>query len=212
MTAWKLGLKAIAVYRDGCKRSQPLNTTADNVIQGAQVKYTAQRERLPDERRSITHKFSVGGHEGYIHLGFYDDGRPGEIFVKMAKEGSTISGLIDALCTGVSIALQYGIPLEVFIRKHINTKFDPSGWTNNENIRHASSVIDYIFRWLALKTGVQLDQPAVSRNQAAQAPTIALGVQPHDNDAPSCHECGNIMVRSGSCYRCVNCGATSGCS
>jgi len=257
MMAWKLGLKAIAVYRDGCKRSQPLNTTAggrkslafthDDLVkacanfgvdltcgacseifytgvtlashtckashtaQGPVIKYEAQRERLPDERRSITHKFSVGGHEGYIHLGFYDDGRPGEVFVKMSKEGSTISGFIDALCTAVSIGIQYGVPAEIFIRKHINTKFDPSGWTNHANIRHASSVIDYIFRWVALKIGVQLDQPDPLKVPNPVTMEDVHGTV-YSNDAPSCHECGNIMVRSGSCYRCVNCGATSGCS
>jgi ribonucleoside-diphosphate reductase alpha chain len=153
MAAWRLGLKAIAVYRDGSKRTQPLSTGK----QSAPAEETAQaaakpaRRRLPDERRSITHKFSIGGHEGYITVGMYDDGSPGEVFVTMSKQGSVVSGLMDAFATAISMALQYGVPLEVLCSKFSHMRFEPSGFTNNREIPIAKSVLDYIFRWLSLK-------------------------------------------------------------
>ena len=168
---WRLGLKAIAIYRDGSKRSQPLNTSdakpkkagagsrepastetaapdAPSADSGRRKPY---RHKLPDERQAITHKFSVGQHEGYLTVGLYENGQPGEIFITMAKEGSTVSGLMDSFATAVSLALQYGVPLKVLCDKFSHTRFEPSGWTNNPEIRYAKSIMDYIFRWLALK-------------------------------------------------------------
>ncbi len=153
--AWKLGLKAIAIYRDGCKRTQPLSTSmdGDGSRSDAPSRIAARptRRRLPDERPSITHKFSIGGHEGYLTVGLYEDGKPGEIFVVMAKEGSVVSGLVDCFATSVSIALQYGVPMKVLVDKFVHTRFEPSGITGNPEIRFAKSIADYIFRWLAMK-------------------------------------------------------------
>ena len=148
---WKLGLKALAIYRDGSKRSQPLSTKSDgekasDKDQGARPR----RERLPDTRSSITHKFNVGGHEGYITVGLYPDGRPGELFITMAKEGSTVGGLMDAFGTAISICLQYCVPLEVLVNKFSHTRFEPMGHTTNPDIHIAKSVVDYIFRWLGM--------------------------------------------------------------
>jgi len=234
--AWRLGLKAIAVYRDGCKLTQPLSTslkTEKKVKSEEKVKIVEQRprrRRLPDERQSITHKFSIGGHEGYITVGMYEDGTPGEIFIVMSKEGSTISGVMDAFATAVSLALQYGVPLKVLVDKFTHTRFEPSGFTNNKQIPIAKSVMDYIFRWLALKF---LPEDAGNYNSMVETPTTLKTeeVQPQKKesekqtieqteklvfvsqaDAPPCPECGTIMVRSGSCYKCFECGATSGCS
>ncbi|MFN7131231.1 MAG: vitamin B12-dependent ribonucleotide reductase, partial [Myxococcales bacterium] len=161
MAAWKMGLKAIAVYRDGCKRSQPLNTAKKEEKQEAraEVKFEvpvelparAARRRLPEERRSITHKFSIAGHEGYMTVGMYDDGTPGELFCVMAKEGSVVSGLMDCFATSISLALQYGVPLQVLVDKFSHTRFEPSGFTGNKDIPIAKSIADYIFRWLELK-------------------------------------------------------------
>jgi ribonucleoside-diphosphate reductase alpha chain len=152
MEGWRLGLKALAIYRDGSKESQPLNTsteadkTADKTA--AKVAAAPRRERLPDTRRSVTHKFNVGGHEGYITVGLYDDGRPGELFITMAKEGSTIGGLMDAFGTAVSMSLQYGVPLEVYVKKFSHTRFEPWGYTKNPDIPVAKSLVDYLFRWM----------------------------------------------------------------
>ncbi len=158
---WKMGLKAIAVYRDNSKRSQPLNTKkeggdeakADAVAATPQVEtvYKPLRRRLPDERASITHKFNVGGHEGYLTIGLYEDGTPGEIFLRMAKEGSTISGLMDAFATAVSLALQYGVPLKDLVNKFSHLRFEPAGFTTNRDIPMAKSLVDYIFRYMATK-------------------------------------------------------------
>lgn len=234
--SWRMGLKAIAIYRDGCKRTQPLSTSLDQVIGAAKQK--AVRRRLPDERQAITHKFSIAGHEGYITVGLYEDGQPGEIFITMSKEGSTISGLMDAFATSVSMALQYGVPLRVLVEKFSHMRFEPSGFTNNKDIPIAKSICDYIFRWLGKKFLPPEDQPAnlESSGNGAVAPNVEAahaakvhGVQRTAEeesattrvehqvfraqaDAPSCHDCGSIMVRSGSCYKCVNCGETSGCS
>ena len=147
---WKLGLKAIAIYRDGSKQSQPLSTQSESDKAAAKLVMKPRRERLPDTRQSITHKFSVGGHEGYINVGLYPDGRPGELFITMAKEGSTVGGLMDSFGTAISLSLQYGVPLEVLVNKFSHTRFEPMGYTTNPDIRIAKSVVDYIFRWLGI--------------------------------------------------------------
>ena len=145
---WRMGLKALAIYRDGSKESQPLSTSTEADKASAKVTATPRRERLPDTRRSVTHKFNVGGHEGYITVGLYDDGRAGELFITMAKEGSTIGGLMDAFGTAVSMSLQYGVPLEVYVKKFSHTRFEPWGYTKNPDIPVAKSLVDYIFRWM----------------------------------------------------------------
>jgi ribonucleoside-diphosphate reductase alpha chain len=228
--AWKLGLKAIAVYRDGSKRIQPLST-GDQVDQHY-APPAPQRVRLPDERQAITHKFSIGGHEGYITVGLYPNGRPGEMFVAMAKEGSVVSGLMDSFATAVSIMLQYGVPLNVLTHKFSHMRFEPSGITSNPDIPIAKSVMDYIFRWLDLKFGEQAADtgaqptaaPAPARGYAfalegevAAGNRITLEENEHhvfttQADSPPCPECGSVMVRNGSCYKCLNCASTSGCS
>ena len=229
---WRLGLKAVAVYRDGCKRSQPLSTSrVDDTSKEEAVESRARRKKLPDERRAMTHKFSVNGHEGYITVGLYEEGTPGEIFLVMAKEGSTISGLMDAFATSVSIALQYGVPLQTLVDKFTHTRFEPSGFTNNPEIPIAKSIMDYIFRWLASKflsregqqaAGVVIRDEIVAEGSGesdSEPVESAAGKKAngkvtflYQQDAPSCQECGSIMVRNGTCYKCLNCGATSGCS
>jgi ribonucleoside-diphosphate reductase alpha chain len=331
LEGWRMGLKAIAIYRDNSKRSQPLNTgkkkdttEADLAaavaagVAAAPTEPKAYRKRLPAERQAITHKFDIAGHEGYITVGLYDDGQPGEIFLKMAKEGSTISGLMDTFATTVSVALQYGVPLRDLVHKFAHVRFEPSGFTSNPEIPIAKSIVDYIFRWMgsrflpaeeraslglvdrssAPETSVQPltlgfgggsgvvgagtsgsgTSPATgqasplsgnageagpstavaapgfgstSTSPASEGPLNATRIEPtagstngngHSNgngngaaarprvtlgnlgigkaqvtftsqaDAPSCAECGSIMVRNGSCYKCLNCGSTSGCS
>ncbi len=187
----------------------------------------AQRRKLPDERKSITHKFSVGGHEGYIIVGMYEEGAPGEIFIKMAKEGSTLSGFMDGLALSISIGLQYGVPLKALVDKLTNTRFEPSGFTENSSIRYASSVLDYIARWVGGKFlspeylkpkalgGGEVVRP-LSGSTALNS-TLPKSIHPSESsgttvDAPSCPTCGMLMVPNGSCYKCVNCGSTSGCS
>ncbi|HEX7448288.1 MAG TPA: vitamin B12-dependent ribonucleotide reductase, partial [Pirellulales bacterium] len=150
LEGWRLGLKALAIYRDGSKESQPLSTSTEGDKAAEKQKAAPRRERLPDTRNSVTHKFSVAGHEGYITVGLYDDGRPGELFITMAKEGSTIGGLMDCFGTAVSMSLQYGVPLEVYISKFSHTRFEPMGHTKNPDIRIAKSIVDYIFRWLGI--------------------------------------------------------------
>ncbi len=227
---WRLGLKAVAVYRDGSKRTQPLSTTAsdkkDVVVESRPV-----RRHLPVERHSITHKFSVAGHEGYLTIGMYEDGAPGEIFIVMAKEGSTLSGVMDSFATTCSMALQYGVPLKVLVDKFSHTRFEPSGFTSNPQVPYAKSIMDYIFRYLASKflpaeeakaLGVQIDEPPLTSLTIQTPPlTVARVTKPpkkgalvdiEDRDAPVCFECGSLMVRNGSCYKCLNCGSTSGCS
>ena len=188
----------------------------------------AQRRKLPDERKSITHKFSIGGHEGYIIVGMYDEGEPGEVFIKMAKEGSTLSGFMDGLALSISIGLQYGVPLKALVDKLTNTRFEPSGFTENPNIRYSSSVLDYIARWLGGKflSAEYLKPRAASSDQDMIRPAISSPASDTANrkpiqlsnsggttgDAPSCPTCGMLMVPNGSCYECVNCGSTSGCS
>ena len=289
--AWKLGLKAIAIYRDGCKRTQPLSTSLDTgkqesvefddatlmtegelgafpstpeeISDFARQNGFVARRRLPDERPSVTHKFSIAGHEGYITVGMYDDGSPGEIFITMSKEGSVVSGLMDAFATAISMCLQYGVPLDVIVDKFAHTRFEPSGFTNNQRIPMAKSVTDYIARWLAdrfldaetqdlylsrdtsswrpgevasdsVETrpnltvnfgGTEAQQPGdVTLDESSDPSTFAkaqdgevvyqarASVFTLQADAPPCSGCGSIMVRSGACYKCTNCGSTSGCS
>jgi len=234
--AWRLGLKAIAVYRDGCKRSQPLSTSKDDkasAAAAAALEPRPARRKLPDERHALTHKFSIAGHEGYITVGMYEDGKPGEIFLVMAKEGSTISGLMDAFATSISMALQYGVPLEALVEKFSHVRFEPSGFTKNQEIPFAKSITDYIFRWLASKflsaeqaqaVGVQGNENTAIEPRSGPVTPRATGSSSRTTsgagavtfrsqaDAPSCHYCGSIMTRNGSCYRCANCGSTSGCS
>lgn len=224
--AWEMGLKALAIYRDGSKRSQPLNTTS--VDQEGSTDRRPFRLRLPDERQSLTHHFSVGGHEGYITAGTYEDGTVGEIFVKMAKQGSVVAGLMDTIGTAVSVALQYGVPLRVLVEKFSHVRFEPSGFTGNKDIPIAKSIVDYISRWLALKflPGEEKQEPGSlmdffndieigkrssvpTRQEVARKEALVFQTQA---DAPPCPDCGSIMVRNGACYKCLNCGGTSGCS
>ncbi|MBL9124481.1 MAG: vitamin B12-dependent ribonucleotide reductase, partial [Planctomycetaceae bacterium] len=150
LEGWRLGLKALAVYRDGSKESQPLSTSSEGDKAADKLAAAPRRERLPDTRQSLTHKFNISGHEGYITVGLYDDGRPGELFITMAKEGSTIGGLMDCFGTAVSMSWQYGVPLEVYVNKFSHTRFEPMGFTKNPDIRIAKSIVDYIFRWLGI--------------------------------------------------------------
>jgi ribonucleoside-diphosphate reductase alpha chain len=232
LEAWNLGLKSVAVYRDGSKRTQPLTTARGDrgdlgvgagarsaigrTIQGAGENRPARR-RLPDEREAITHKFSIAGHEGYVTVGKYEDGSPGELFVVMSKEGSVVSGLLDSFATAVSLALQYGVPLTVLIEKFSHSRYEPSGFTTNPQIRMAKSITDYIFRWLALKFLPEGEATAV----VGEGEDVILGAEPVPvnasvasvaMDSPPCMDCGSIMIRAGSCFRCGNCGGTSGCS
>jgi ribonucleoside-diphosphate reductase alpha chain len=250
--SWKLGLKAVAIYRDNSKRSQPLSASKKDEKQTETATAAAaalepiqrelfgrqQREKMPVERASVTHKFSVGGHEGYITVGMYEDGRPGEVFIKMSKEGSTLSGIMDGLALTLSLGLQYGVPLKVFVDKLLNTRFEPSGITANANIRFVSSVLDYLARWLGgrfisadyLKLnngGAPVEAHAAGTVMASALPLPAVPTMPmampkmpvgsnspsnaHEG-APTCSECGMLMVPNGACYKCENCGSTSGCS
>jgi ribonucleoside-diphosphate reductase alpha chain len=314
LQSWKLGLKAVAIYRDGSKKAQPLMaassrdeaakrgtrgekdiTATQRPLSGTELEFQklspeqqamalaavrplttqeqesapprAVRHRLPGERASITHKFALAGHEGYITVGLYKDGTPGELFIRMAKEGSTVSGLMDSFATAISLALQHGVPMKLMCEKFSHTRFEPSGFTGNPEIPIAKSIMDYIFRWLELRfvTGRQYPlfkdmvlppmgaatgsdplaasqssvddnvnraglettppQGGVASSQklaASSSPTIVDRGLYHSadalkefvdlGDAPSCHVCGAIMTRNGSCYRCMSCGSTSGCS
>jgi ribonucleoside-diphosphate reductase alpha chain len=263
--AWRQGLKAVAIYRDGSKGSQPLNVSDGNKAKdikasGSQLPASgsdqlvassqqpavpevqdqngpprAVRHRLPEERASVTHKFNIAGHEGYITVGLYPNRQPGEIFIKMAKEGSTVSGLMDAFATSISLALQHGVPLKVLCEKFMHTRFEPAGMTPNPRVRFAKSVMDYIFQWLHYRF-VEPEQgdlfegmlrpnggvvPATPAAELGSSRKLEAGsFHPADamreivdlGDAPSCHVCGSIMTRNGSCYRCMSCGSTSGCS
>ncbi len=235
--AWRIGAKAVSIYRDGSKRTQPLNTAKDKAAAADAPAPGPRRRRLPDERQSITHKFDIAGHAGYITVGLYEDGQPGELFLTMAKEGSTISGFADAFAQAISYALQYGVPLQDLVDKFSHVRFEPSGMTRNPDIRFAKSIVDYIFRWLAAKflspeaqyrAGVNNREEAVTPEQlvldvraAAAAPDPAPAAKgapgsfaaiQNQEDAPPCSTCGSIMVRSGACYKCSNCGTTSGCA
>lgn len=268
--SWKLALKANAIYRDGSKLSQPLNTSnkdkkTKKVEEISEVEITKKplRRRLANERNSITHKFSIAGHEGYFTVGLYDDGTPGEFFIKMSKEGSTLSGIMDSLALSISLNLQYGVPLEVLISKFTHARFEPAGMTINKEIPIAKSLMDYIGRWLAIKfltkeaakkyhngdlidraysegtmarrqqltlTNFQIKEESLDEKKLIEVlekskvktvkKTVAVG---SDNifttptafqteDSPMCHNCGSCMIRNGSCYKCLDCGETSGCS
>ena len=255
--SWRLGLKAVAIYRDNCKKVQPLNTArpvaeaapvvASTPSSAAGAALSPVRRRLPTSRQAICHKFDIAGHEGYLHVGFYEDGTPGEIFIKMAKEGSTVSGLMDTIGVLTSMALQFGVPLEVLVQKFSHVRFEPSGFTKNPEIPIAKSLIDYIFRFLGAQF-LRMEQKAavglIDRSDSTRAlerpgaetaattlpepsarpaplpigfasassqPLTPIAFSPQA-DAPSCPDCGSIMVRNGACYKCLNCGATSGCS
>jgi ribonucleoside-diphosphate reductase alpha chain len=235
--SWRLGVKAIAIYRDGSKRTQPLNTSREKEEKAADARAASQpvRRKLPDERHALTHKFEIAGHEGYITVGLYEDGMPGEIFLVMAKEGSTISGFADAFAQAISYALQYGVPLQDLVDKFSHVRFEPAGITRNPQIRIAKSIVDYVFRWLATKflspeaqywAGVNGREGAVTQpepegpqqltlpplNGEADRKAAPFAAIQNQEDAPPCSMCGAIMVRSGSCYKCVNCGSTSGCA
>ena len=195
--------------------------TNESVGSESSERIRAVRRHLPDERRALTHHFSIAGQEGYLTVGVYEDGLPGEIFITMAKQGSTISGLMDAFATVVSLALQHGVPLRVLCEKLSYMRFEPSGWSGNAKIGYAKSLMDYIARWLELRflTGDQGElfralpmpiQPA--RDANGTDPVGALGELIQMGDAPACNICGSLMVRSGTCYRCMTCGGTSGCS
>jgi ribonucleoside-diphosphate reductase alpha chain len=260
LEAWRIGAKAVSIYRDGSKRTQPLNTSKDATATAtatAQAAVAAMpqpvRRRLPDERQALTHKFDIAGHEGYITAGLFEDGTPGEIFLVMAKEGSTISGFADAFAQAISYALQYGVPLQVLVDKFSHARFEPSGMTANPQIRFAKSIVDYVFRWLATKflsedakyhAGVNgIAEPDAAPMASAPAAAAATSAAPtasgangtqgpkganggavrvvmptsfaamqNQEDAPPCTTCGSIMVRSGACYKCSNCGTTSGCA
>ncbi len=232
MQAWRMGVKAIAIYRDNSKKTQPLNAAQGSKAKEAKAPaapgFKPVRRKLPAVRNAITHKFSIGGHEGYITVGMYDDGQPGEIFLVMAKEGSAISGLMDSFATAISLALQYGVPLRVLIDKFSHVRFEPSGHTGNPAVPFAKSIVDYIFRWLASKflpieeqvqAGVHVIEktdPAGTKEETVPnvppAPLNDFKSMYALDDAPTCAGCGSIMVRNGSCYKCMNCGETSGCS
>ncbi len=237
---WRLGLKSLAVYRDGSKRTQPLKTKADTseaksalVAVPLQLEAEPRRRKLADVRDAKTHKFSIAGHDGYLTVGLYDDGTPGEVFLKMSKEGSTVSGLVDTIAVMTSISLQYGVPLKALVDKYSHTRFEPSGFTQNPEIPFAKSVTDYVFRWLGLNfptgesAGVEeddlsddliLDQPAVRPTGTERVVPIRGGsaneprrTSTGQEDAPPCMNCGAIMVRAGACYACSSCGETGGC-
>jgi len=278
--AWKMGLKCVAIYRDGSKRSQPLNTkktnegvaktSSDSVMVSelsARVKELEAtiahlqsesgkplRRRLPDTRTAVTHKFDIAGHEGYLTVGLFDDGHPGELFITMAKEGSTIGGLMDTIGTLTSLAWQYGVPLEALVKKFAHQRFEPSGFTKNPEIRNASSITDYVFRWMALQfvpgyresMDLARNQPdlampglleEIKKNVNRPVPDLPIAEEndtplkvtngngtrerrastltqmiTNQQDAPSCPNCGQITVRNGACYKCLNCGESLGCS
>jgi ribonucleoside-diphosphate reductase alpha chain len=253
--SWKMGLKAVAIYRDNSKGSQPLSAAGDKKDSAQQTQPAAaapaksadaatpvaeQRElfvrsfrrKMPSERQSITHKFSIGGHEGYITVGMYETGEPGEIFIKMAKEGSTLSGFMDGFALSVSVGLQYGVPLKALVDKFINTRFEPAGYTGHPAIPYAKSVLDYLARWLG---GRFISPDYLTHNGDAALPVATVAATPAvpptfiptaDDDpgpgvsgsrsmfdgAPTCSECGMLMTPNGACYKCENCGGTSGCS
>jgi ribonucleoside-diphosphate reductase alpha chain len=241
---WRLGLKAVAIYRDGSKKVQPLSTTARAPKAEPEPAPTPaaapvgrlQRRKLPETRNAVTHKFAIAGHEGYITVGLYPDGQPGEIFITMAKEGSTLSGVMDSFALAISVALQHGVPLKIYVDKFSHVRFEPSGWTNNPEIPVAKSVIDYIFRWLGARfispeyktvdlgvtngEGTIEAAPSATVEAAGQIAGTAPERPKHTMpapvqapaDAPACPDCGSLMTRNGSCYKCHNCGATSGCS
>jgi len=220
LEAWKTGLKALAIYRDGSKRAQPLSTGDQKSESSEKKELRPVRRRLPEERHSVTHKFVIGDHEGYVTVGLYPDGKPGEVFLVMAKEGTVVSGLSDCFATAISLALQYGVPMEVLVDKFTHTRFEPSGFTHHPEIRYAKSITDYIFRWLALKfreakEDKDLDSDPSNWSAPITGPNPSAGQDitfVNDADAPPCPDCGSLMTRNGACYRCINCGSSNGCS
>ncbi|MBN1155007.1 vitamin B12-dependent ribonucleotide reductase [candidate division KSB1 bacterium] len=223
--SWEAGLKAVAIYRDGAKRTQPLSTSREPSSAEKKIPSKPYRRRLPDERKSITHKFTVAGHEGYITVGMFDDGMPGEMFIIMAKQGSIVSGLMNSFATAISMTLQYGVPLKVLIDKFSHVRFEPSGFTSNRQIPIAKSIIDYIFRWLQMKfmpdesdkedfdvMEQELQQDEAVQQDIVKNESFEKHIFQTQSDAPTCSECGSIMVRNGTCYKCLTCGSTSGCS
>jgi ribonucleoside-diphosphate reductase alpha chain len=228
-----MGLKAIAIYRDGSKRTQPLNTSRsdfDGSDKGAEVKSNDDskptlRARMPATRSSITHKFAIAGHEGYMTVGLYEDGRPGELFITMAKEGSTVGGIMNAFGTAISLCLQYGVPLRALVGKFSHSRFEPSGYTDNPDIPIAKSLVDYIFRWLefTFPTGSIPELAMPAKRATASLPeqkeigemsdsAKLLSQIQNQEDSPVCDQCGHITTRNGACYRCHNCGNSMGCS
>jgi len=241
--SWKLGVKAIAIYRDNCKVAQPLSgkggaATLPIEAPAAPPVPLTQRRRLPDDRVEVGRKFKVGDYEGYIHVGLYEDGTPGDIFVDIAKEGTTLAGLMNSFMISVSLGLQYGVPLEVYVSKFAHMRFEPSGMTNDPDIRIAKSIVDYVFRWMGKKF-LQPDQqeeigiltPEVKARLAQSYAALEGGggdagaIAPAEaappgqtalfnnwEDAVECAKCGGRMVRTGSCYTCRDCGTNTGCS
>jgi ribonucleoside-diphosphate reductase alpha chain len=231
--AWKLGVKAIAIYRDNCKVAQPLSSSGSETKATPPV-HVHERKRLPDDRTEVGRKFRVGEYEGYIHVGTYDDGSPGDIFVDIAKDGTTLQGLMNSLMIAVSMGLQYGVPPEVYVSKLSHLRFEPSGMTNDADIRVAKSIVDYIFRWFGKRflTAEQQEEAGILSaevkarlaerytNGEAVAPAEPLETPPPGQtalfnsweDAVECARCGGRMVRTGSCYTCRDCGTNTGCS
>ncbi len=237
LDSWKLGVKAIAIYRDNCKVAQPLSKKSDSAAAAPSPAPKEERRRLPDDRTEIGRKFKVGDYEGYIHVGLYDDGTPGDIFVDIAKEGTTLAGLMNSFMISVSLGLQYGVPLEVYVSKFAHMRFEPSGMTNDPDIRVAKSIVDYVFRWMGkrfLDTDKQQELGIMSpevkarlaqansildngeaTGEAEDAPASPPGQTALFNaweDAVECAKCGGRMVRTGSCYTCRDCGHNTGCS
>jgi ribonucleoside-diphosphate reductase alpha chain len=239
--SWKLGVKAIAIYRDNCKVAQPLSGKKEDGSQETLVSALppaplTQRRRLPDDRVEVGRKFRVGEYEGYIHVGLYEDGTPGDIFVDIAKEGTTLAGLMNSIMISVSLGLQYGVPLEVYVSKFSHMRFEPSGMTNDPDIRVAKSIVDYVFRWmgkrfLSIEQQEELgimsaevrarladgyrnggDAPAVAATPVEAAPPGQTALFNAFEDAQECAKCGGRMVRTGSCYTCRDCGTNTGCS
>ncbi|HET7759704.1 MAG TPA: hypothetical protein VFK62_07255, partial [Gaiellaceae bacterium] len=234
--AWRLGVKAIAIYRDNCKVAQPLSGRKDGAeqLEATPPVPLTQRRRLPDDREEVGRKFRVGDYEGYIHVGLYEDGSPGDIFVDIAKDGTTIAGLMNSLCIAVSMGLQYGVPPEVYVSKLTHMRFEPSGMTNDADIRIAKSIVDYVFRWFGKKflsteqqEAAGILSPEVKAKLAAaysgegSAPAAEVAEAPAPGqtalfnaweDAVECAKCGGRMVRTGSCYTCRDCGTNTGCS
>ena len=238
--SWQLGVKAIAIYRDNCKVAQPLSSSKDGPAVVLPVGATGvvahpQRRRLPDDRTEVGRKFKVGEYEGYIHVGLFEDGTPGDIFVDIAKEGTTLAGLMNSFMISVSLGLQYGVPLEVYVSKFSHMRFEPSGMTNDADIRVAKSIVDYIFRWMGKKflTSDQQEEAGIltaevkarlaaaySDDPAAGAAAAVVESAPPGQtalfnqweDAVECARCGGRMVRTGSCYTCRDCGTNTGCS
>jgi ribonucleoside-diphosphate reductase alpha chain len=235
--AWKLGVKAIAIYRDNCKVAQPLSTKDGAAATASPPVQLRERKRLPDDRTEIGRKFRVGDYEGYIHVGLYEDGSPGDVFLDIAKEGTTLAGLMNSFMISVSLGLQYGVPLEVYVSKFAHMRFEPSGPTNDPDIRVAKSIVDYVFRWLGKKFLTLEQQEEIGilspevRARLAQAysalegETTAAAIEAAEaappgqtalfnawEDAVECSRCGGRMVRTGSCYTCRDCGTNTGCS